>query len=47
MPRLVPFHSASQAIAALDQLAAIPEEEMWLAAQKSARTPVREINVTD
>jgi integrase/recombinase XerD len=33
---LVPIHS--RPVATLDQLAAIPEEEIWLAKQKSART---------
>ena len=34
----VPAHSAAPALTPLDALAAIPEEEIWLASQKSART---------
>ena len=34
----VPARSAAPALTPLDALAAIPEEEIWLAPQKSART---------
>jgi hypothetical protein len=31
-------HKSANQLATLDQLAAIPEEEVWLSSQKSART---------
>ena len=34
----VPARSATPALTALDALAEIPEEDIWLASQKSART---------
>lgn len=37
LPVLVPLAHPGQ-LASLDALAAVPEEEVWLASQKSART---------